>query len=76
MAEGLKLKVRKFWGLIPTFFRGITVTWEKLVRGGGGLRPTTLLKKRLWYRCFPVNFVKFLRTPLVTASGKYKLINS
>ena len=28
-----------------------------------GLRPTTLLKKRLWHRCFPVNFVKFLRTP-------------
>ena len=21
------------------------------------------LKKRLWHRCFPVNFVKFLRTP-------------
>ena len=28
-----------------------------------GLRPATLLKKRLWDRCFPVNFVKFLRTP-------------
>ena len=28
-----------------------------------GLRPATLLKKRLWHRCFPVNFVKFLRTP-------------
>ena len=28
-----------------------------------GLRPATLLKKRLWRRCFPVNFVKFLRTP-------------
>ena len=27
-----------------------------------GLRPATLLKKRLWYRCFLVNFVKFLRT--------------
>ena len=27
------------------------------------LRPATLLKKRLWRRCFPVNFVKFLRTP-------------
>ena len=27
------------------------------------LRPATLLKKRLWYRCFLVNFVKFLRTP-------------
>ena len=27
-----------------------------------GLRPATLLKKRLWRRCFPVNFAKFLRT--------------
>ena len=25
------------------------------------LRPATLLKKRLWHRYFPVNFVKFLR---------------
>ena len=25
-----------------------------------GLRPATLLKKRLWRRCFPVNFAKFL----------------
>ena len=33
------------------------------------LRPTTLLKRRPWHRCFPVNFTKFLehlfcRTPL------------
>ena len=28
-----------------------------------GLSPATLLKKRPWHRCFPVNFVKFLRTP-------------
>ena len=27
-----------------------------------GLRPATLLKKRLWHRCFPVNFAKFSRT--------------
>ena len=27
------------------------------------LRPATLLKKRPWYRCFPVNFAKFSRTP-------------
>ena len=26
-----------------------------------GLRPATLLKRSLWYRCFPVNFAKFLR---------------
>ena len=30
-----------------------------------GLVPATLLKKRLWHRCFPVNFVKFLRTPFI-----------
>ena len=30
-----------------------------------GLRPATLSKKRLWHRCFPVNFAKFLRTPFL-----------
>ena len=25
----------------------------------------TLLKKSLWYRCFPVSFAKFLRTPFL-----------
>ena len=30
------------------------------------LRYATLVKKRLWYRGFPVNFVKFLRTPFFT----------
>ena len=28
-----------------------------------GLRCAALLKKRVWHKCFPVNFVKFLRTP-------------
>ena len=27
-----------------------------------GLRPATLFKKRLWHRCIPVDFAKFLRT--------------
>ena len=31
-----------------------------------GLRPATLLKKRSWRRCFPVNFEKFPRTPFLT----------
>ena len=31
-----------------------------------GLMPATLFKKILWHRCFPVNFVKFLRTPFLT----------
>ena len=29
-------------------------------------RPATVLKKRLCHRCFPTNFVKFLRTSLVS----------
>ena len=30
-----------------------------------GFRPATLLKKRVWHRCFPVNFAKFLWTPFL-----------
>ena len=30
-----------------------------------GLRPATLLKKRLWHKYFPVNFVKFLTIPFL-----------
>ena len=29
----------------------------------------TLLKKRLWRRCFPVNFAKFLRTPSLQSTS-------
>ena len=39
-----------------------------------GLRPATLLTKRLWHRCFPVNLVKFLRTLfLQNTSGRLLL---
>ena len=30
------------------------------------LQAATLLKKRLWHSYFPVNFLKFLRTPFLT----------
>ena len=37
----------------------------------GGLRPATLLKKRLWHRCLPMNFAKFLIKPfLQNTSGR------
>ena len=39
-----------------------------------GLRPATLLKKRLWHRCFPVNFVKFLRTPFLKNTSGWLLL--
>ena len=34
------------------------------------LRSATLLKKRLWHRCFPVNFEKFLRTPFLQNTSR------
>ena len=46
-----------------------------------GLRPATLLKKRISHSCFPVNFAKFLRTPFfqrtppVAASELYQGIS-
>ena len=37
-------------------------------------RPATLLKKRLWHRCFPWNFAKFLSTSfLQNPSGRLLL---
>ena len=43
---------------------------KKGVLKDADLTPTTLLKKRLWRRCFPVKFVKFSRTYfLLNASG-------
>ena len=40
-------------------------TWARVsfLKKITSLRPATLSKKRLWHRCFPVNFVKFLRIP-------------
>ena len=38
------------------------------------LRPETLLKKRLWHRCFPVNFAKFLRTPFLIEHLRWLLL--
>ena len=41
-----------------------------------GLKPATLLKERLWHRCFPVNFGKFLRKSfLQNTSGRLLLEN-
>ena len=39
------------------------------------LQPATLLKKRLWHRCFPVNFAKFLGTPFLQNTFGRLLLN-
>ena len=56
MQKGILKNTTKFTGkhLCQSFF------FNKVA----DLKPATSLKKELWNRCFPVNFVKFLRTPL------------
>ena len=38
--------------------------------------PATLLKKRLWHRCFHVNFAEFLRTPFLIEHLRWLLLNA
>ena len=37
-------------------------------------QPATLLKKRLWHRCFPVNYAKFVRIPFLTEHLRWLLL--
>ena len=46
-----------------TKFTGKHLCQSIFVNKVAGLSLATLLKKRLWHRCFPVKFAKFLRTP-------------
>ena len=39
-----------------------------------GLKSATLFKKRLWHRCFPVNFAKFPRTPFLQNTSERMLL--
>ena len=61
--KGVVRNFAKFTGnnLCPSFY------FNKVA----GLRPATLSKKRLWHRCFPVNFAKFPGKPFLqnTSSG-------
>ena len=38
-------------------------------------RPAHLLKKRPWHRCFPVNFVKLLKTPFLPEHLRWLLLS-
>ena len=39
-----------------------------------GLRAVTSLKKRLWHRCFPISFAKFLKTPFLQNTSRRLLL--
>ena len=63
-------------GVVRNFakFTGKHLCQSLLFNKVAGLRPATLLKKRLWHRCFSVNFAKFLTTPfLQNTSGRLLL---
>ena len=45
-----------------TKFKEKRLSQSLFLNKAAGLRPATSLNKRIWHRCFPGNFVKFLRT--------------
>ena len=51
-----------------TNFTGKNLYQSLLFNTVAGMRPATLSKKRLWQRCFPLNFAKVLKTLSVAAS--------
>ena len=61
-------------GSRPEVFRekGVLRSFTKFT--GRYLRSATLLKKRLWRRCFLVNFAKFLRTTFFTEHLRWLLL--
>ena len=49
-------------------------TKKSLLRSSRFPRPASLSNKRLWHRCFPVNFAKFLRTPFFSEQLQWLLL--
>ena len=64
-------------GVLRNFAKltGKHLSQSLLFTKAASLRPATLLEKRLWRRCFPVNFVKFLRTLFFTEHLRWLLLN-
>ena len=57
-----------------TKFTGKPLCHGLFFNKAAGLRPATLSKKKLWYRCLPVNFAELLRIPfLQNTSGQLLL---
>ena len=71
-----RCSVRK--GVLRNFakFKGKHLCQSLFFNKVPGLRPATLLKKRPWHRCFPLNFMKFLRIPFSQNTSWRLLLNS
>ena len=83
-ASGYSFDVHKeavaqvFWkkGVLRNFakFTGKQLRQSLFFNKVAGFRPATLLKKKLWHSCFPVNFAKSLRTPFLTEHIRWLLL--
>ena len=63
-------KVCRSRHMLPDSLTPPQIPPEAATRGVLQSRPATLLKKKLWHSCFPVNFAKFLRTPIQNTSER------
>ena len=60
-----------------TKFTGKHLCQSLFFNQAAGLRPAASFAKRLWHRCFPVSFAKFLKTPfLQNTSGRLLLASA
>ena len=66
--QSQKLNKNVNWNVKETFFIFGCIWLNKIVTFRSSHQrcsSATLLKKRPWHRCFPANFVKFLKTPFL-----------
>ena len=63
-------------GVLRNFkkFTGKRLCQSLFLNKVAGLKPATLLKKRLWHRCFPVNFLKFPKTSFLQNTSRRLLL--
>ena len=57
-------------------FTGNHLCQSLLFNKVAGLRTVTLLEKRFWYRCFPVNCSKFLKAPSFNENLRWLLLKT
>ena len=79
-AHILRFHCTQYTGVHPGCYKLESISQQQFreIHKVTGPRPATLLKKRLWHRRFPVNFVKFLRTHFLqnTSCGCFCIIQS
>ena len=62
-------------GVLRSFLPDSKDLWQSLFLNTiAGLKSSTLLKKSLWHRCFPVTFAKCPRTPFLQNTSGWLLL--